>query len=111
MATEATATGEAALMVAGKGIRSPDAFCQTNYAGKAAFEQTINKASLTLDTEGGVEMALDRYDVAMRKRVQDTIDYIGKELEANRDAPLAEKLAIWDRADARFGSTWELTAD
>jgi hypothetical protein len=49
--------------------RGPAAYYPTNLAGRAAFEDTINKASVTLDTEAGVGTALDRYDIAFQQRL------------------------------------------
>ena len=68
--------------------------------------QQVGGAGVTLDTGGGADMLLNRYDLALQKKLEGWTDFVKSLLRANPNAPLAEKLAFLDRANAKFGNLW-----
>jgi hypothetical protein len=104
--TAETAAGEGAAKVARKGINTPEASWKTNYAGREAFEQTVDRAGITLDTEGGADAMLNRYDLAFQSRLKQWVDFVTNELTANPDSPVGDGLAVLERANAKFGMIW-----
>ena len=108
MAAEAadTAASEAAAKLAQKANSPPYARYPTNYPAQAALEDTIDQAGITLDTEGGADAALNRYDVSFQKKLGDYNEYVRSELLARPTASLTDKMAIFSRADAKFGNIW-----
>ena len=72
------AAGEAAAETAGSGVvkkvvkdKSPAAYYDTNYAGRAAFEKTANQAAVTGGTGGGAAggSAMNRYSIDLQRRI------------------------------------------
>ena len=81
-------------------VKDPEAYYQTNYARREVFEKTIDKAGITLDTEGGADMALNRYDLAAQKRLKDWTGYVMDQVRAKRCA--ADGRAELDHRYARM---------
>lgn len=113
LATEAAETGGTAVAVNAAKNRSPGAYAQTNYNGRAAFEKTVNQAGVTLETDAGIGTALDRYDLATRQRITGWHnDFTSGLKEAYKakgrtEVSMRELEEIAKRADAKWGNPLE----
>jgi hypothetical protein len=95
-----------------RGDRRPEAFHNTNLDRvPEVYRNTVQEAgkNVTLDSTGaGAARVMTRNELAYQRDTQEYIEYVSRELRAlmqrNPNASLADKTAIIDRADARWGS-------